>query len=415
MFTPHPYRQDILAEMHARPVVLIPTTCRLRRLVFIPRPNGPGLGQVFERLQNWCTEKNLPAPDEKMRQHSYEAGDYGVTWEQHTEFVTLTWSAGLQDKNPAPEGIGLTIVDGLDLVCAARIDIIDNKTIPQRLLPGFNLPSLRHVFVEDGKGQVMTDFVEDKDGFVRFEFAAGSLSDLRRAIVARRLLEMESYSKMALLGLPLVRDAGGELTALEHAIAALIRKLPGIVDLEAAREAMDELNLLSLQVAALSERLNYRIAASQAYGSIVEQRLENLHEQPAVNGSSLNSFVLNRVGPAIRTMVATEKRLLTAADKIERTVLMLNTRNGLELEIQNSEILNNISQTAKSQFRLQKTVEGLSAIAITYYLLGIIGYALTGPLYALHWSKEWTLSLLAPLVFLLVYLASRRFWRKPGE
>ena len=90
--------------------------------------------------------------------------------------------------------------------------------------------------------------------------------------------------------------------------------------------------------------------------------------------------------------------------------MMLNARNGLELEFQNREILQTISKTSESQYRLQQTVEGLSIIAITYYLVGILAYTLTGPIYAMHWSKEWTLSVITPLAFLLVWVLSRKFW-----
>jgi uncharacterized membrane-anchored protein len=112
----------------------------------------------------------------------------------------------------------------------------------------------------------------------------------------------------------------------------------------------------------------------------------------------------------MRTIRATERRLDDAARRIERTVMMLNARNGLELEVQNSEILGTISRTAKSQFRLQQTVEGLSVIAITYYLVGIIGYALDAPLHAMEWSKSWVMAGITPLALIGVWFASRRLW-----
>ena len=68
----------------------------------------------------------------------------------------------------------------------------------------------------------------------------------------------------------------------------------------------------------------------------------------------------------------------------------------LDVQIQNEAVLETIAQTAQSQFRLRRTVEGLSTIAISYYLLGILSYALAGPLEGLHMEKTMALSISAP-------------------
>jgi uncharacterized membrane-anchored protein len=70
-------------------------------------------------------------------------------------------------------------------------------------------------------------------------------------------------------------------------------------------------------------------------------------------------------------------------------------------------VLDSIAQTARSQFLLQRTVEGLSTIAISYYLLGILSYLLAGPLEELHWEKTMALSIAAPFVVLAVWLMAR--------
>jgi uncharacterized membrane-anchored protein len=56
---------------------------------------------------------------------------------------------------------------------------------------------------------------------------------------------------------------------------------------------------------------------------------------------------------------------------------------------------------------LQRTVEGLSTIAISYYLLGILSYMLAGPLEEFHFNKVMTLSIAAPFVVLAVWLMAR--------
>jgi len=76
--------------------------------------------------------------------------------------------------------------------------VIDESRIAE-----LRLTSLSVSNIEGGRGQIATDLVPDKDGFTRIEFAAGNISEVRRAVVVRRLLEIETYRVFALLGLPL--------------------------------------------------------------------------------------------------------------------------------------------------------------------------------------------------------------------
>jgi uncharacterized membrane-anchored protein len=52
----------------------------------------------------------------------------------------------------------------------------------------------------------------------------------------------------------------------------------------------------------------------------------------------------------------------------------LRTRVDISLQRQNQAILNTTARRAKLQLRLQQTVEGLSVAAISYYVVGLIGY-----------------------------------------
>ena len=57
-----------------------------------------------------------------------------------------------------------------------------------------------------------------------------------------------------------------------------------------------------------------------------------------------------------------------------RAANLLRTRVDVALEGQNRDLLASMNRRARLQLRLQQTVEGLSVVAITYYLLGLIGY-----------------------------------------
>ena len=403
----HPYRAAIMAEVHARPVEITPATCRLRRLVVVMPPVAGAMLAVFERFAAFCAEQGLPLPQPDTRQHSFAAAGRQVTWEFHTEFVTLTWRSALEDNDNSPDGLGLEVLaDGL-LMGAMRLDVIDETTIPERMVPGFNLPSLCLANVEAGKAQIATDFVPDADRFTRFELAAGGLTPLRRSIIVRRILEIETYRTMALLGLPLARSTAPELRRIETELTELMEGLSEATTPAAVQSALAALHALSVRSGQMSERLGYRFAAGHAYGDILRVRVRGIRETGTDRGSTLGSYIGNRVDPGLATCAAMEKRLAVLSAKLERAIGLLNVRIGVDMQVQNAAVLDNIAQTSRSQFLLQRTVEGLSTIAISYYLLGILSYLLAGPLEELHLHKTMALSIAAPFVVLAVWLMAR--------
>ena len=59
-----------------------------------------------------------------------------------------------------------------------------------------------------------------------------------------------------------------------------------------------------------------------------------------------------------------------------RAVSLLSTRVSVSMEQQNAQRLDALNKRFAAQLRLQETVEGLSTVAISYYAVGLIQYAL---------------------------------------
>jgi uncharacterized membrane-anchored protein len=403
----HPYRAAIMEEVHARPVEIIRDYCRVRRVV-VAMPNQAGsMMSAFAHFNQFCEDAGVEVPLPTTRQHSFDTPDRHVTWEFHTEFITVTWRSASNDSENWPTDIGLEILTEGSIIGAMRLDLISDRHIPDRLVPGFNLASLCLADIENGKGQVAVDFVPDEDKFTRFEVAVGGLTILRRSIIVRRLMEIETYRNMALLGLPLARASNPELRTLELELSEVVEGLSKANSADAVQASLTSLHALSVRSGQLSERLGYRFAAGHAYGDVLRMRLAGIRENSTTRGSTLTHYIGNRVEPGLATCAAMEKRLSVLAEKIERAIGMLNVRIGVDMQLQNGAVLDSIAKTARSQFLLQRTVEGLSVIAISYYLLGIIGYAMAGPLTVLHWDKTMSLSIAAPFVLLFVWVMVR--------
>lgn len=410
-FADHPARKLVADEVHARPVVFVPAKGRVRRIA-ASLPEGPeAAASAMARFAQWCRDAGLPAPP--GRQHSYEAAGCSVTWELHTEFVTLSWLAANPETAAWPEGIGLEALADCTLLVATRVDLVDAAEVPQQLIPTFNLGSLCVSWIEARSGQIASDFKPDDDGFTRFEFACGGLSTVRRAVLVRRLLEIETYRTYALLGLAPARERGPELARLEDEVARTLEAMSEVDTVEEARVTLDLLHKMSVSAGRLGEATGFRFAATFAYADVLADRLGRLDEESVGYASTLRRFLKNRIDPAIATCRAFEKRQEALAGKIDSAIRLLNTRIGLDVELQSRALLEGISETGRSQYRLQKTVEGLSTIAISYYAIGIMSYVLGGAGLDTP-TRQWTLALLVPAVLLLVWLALRRIQHRHG-
>lgn len=411
----HRHRQALLSELHARPVAIVPERCRVRRIVLAWPDRKPPVSSLIRDLLALARQSGKELSLCTERQFAFTVGPKQVIWEFHTEFVSLTWHSSLDDKNNWPHDIGFEIATGATLVAGMRIDVISSATIPDRLIPGFSVASLCLSTVAESAAQVATDFVADEDGFTRIEFAAGELRPLKRSTIVRRLLEIETYRSMAMLGLPLAQAAAAGLDAVEKELGQLVTSIGGDERSASARYALEELHSLSARSTRLAELLEYRFAASRAYGAILRSRLSSLGEAQTSVGSTLSTFIGNRVDPALATCAAMEARLKRLSEKAERVAGLLNVKVGLDIQDQNSTVLHSIAQTASSHFRLQRTVEGLSIIAVSYYLVGIFSYALSGVAEQFHWNKALALSLMTPLIVMSVWLVIRNIRRLHAE
>ncbi len=71
-------------------------------------------------------------------------------------------------------------------------------------------------------------------------------------------------------------------------------------------------------------------------------------------------------------------RQVSLSERVARATQLLSTRVDVTRERQNQAVLESMNRRAAAQLRLQQTVEGLSVAAITYYVVGLIGYGAKG-------------------------------------
>ena len=122
--------------------------------------------------------------------------------------------------------------------------------------------------------------------------------------------------------------------------------------------------------------------------------------------------MMRRYDPAMRTVKATDERLKSLANRAQRAAELLRTRVDVDRSAQNQKLLESMNDRADLQLRLQRTVEGLSVVAISYYGVNLASYAAYPLTEVLGISKSIATSVLTPLVVGLVWLMVRRIRRK---
>jgi uncharacterized membrane-anchored protein len=263
----------------------------------------------------------------------------------------------------------------------------------------------------DGAAIVAGDFRIDPAGHMRFAvFVRPGTGERRIGRIVQRLCEIETYRAMSMLGLGRARELGTRLNVIDPKLSALVTEMAD--DRTAADAELHELLSIAAELESLSVQHSFRFGATAAYEAIVNQRIEVLRETRFEGRQTFGEFMMRRYDPAMRTVKSAERRLEQMATRAERAGELLRTRVDVERSAQNQKLLESMDQRADLQLRLQKTVEGLSVVAISYYAVNLLHYMLGPIAEAAFEIPSYALDIaLVPLVVLGVWLMIRRLRR----
>ncbi len=370
----HPLRAALTEEMHVRKLPAFAVPARLLQLVMLETERGPadGIGEMSELYPDGSAGQRFCS--------GTEAG-LGFAVERHSEFTTYTfiapWTAGtgLFDAS-AFEAVRLwtDAIPG-EVIRATHIALIDDgddAKIETELSDSFAVDDLVSCDVFDGRARIWSDFRLHEDGIGRLLIADHGLRGSDPNLLVQRLQELGNYRKMALLGLPLAQRNLLAVAALEQRLTVLTRIVADPASDDQA--TLGELTSLSMELATIVAETRFRMTATKAYSEICIDRMGRLAVRPLPGFPSLPDFTERRLLPAMRTCDAFSRRLDDLSQRAAWTSALLRTRVEIDLAHQNRDLLASMDARAQLQLRLQQTVEGLSAIAITYYCVGLVGY-----------------------------------------
>lgn len=429
----HTLRVPLAAEIHSRPFLRLEAPESLTHMaVYALDSNTNGSNAALQHviLSSLCTHFGVTAPGPEAKYFYHDFGRFRLKWECHTEFATYTFAERHEENLPLVQAFErvplhhvphewLLSLQGKVMV-AAHV-VLDNARGSTETYAA----SLRRVFegnmlvgsrVLQG-AEVWTDFLIQSDGFSRFVVRDVDLHEQQAGRLVQRLLEIETYRMMALLGLPHAQQASPVLNAIEGELATLTAamvdtdksKADQLPDNDDEQVMLKNITALAARVEKLSLENSYRFSASQAYFRLVHARIEELREIRIEGIPTVGEFMDRRLTPAMNTCAAISRRQEALAERIAHTNDLLRTRVGIVQEMQNRQILQSMNTRAAQQLRLQQAVEGLSVVAISYYLAGLFSYGMKAAK-AVGWpiNPDISTGLLVPVIAAGVWLGLRR-------
>ncbi|WP_299837041.1 DUF3422 family protein [uncultured Jannaschia sp.] len=382
MLRDHPERYETALELHARPFPALRTGSEAAFLAVkrahdaANRDRAADRAHLFALLDRFGADH--PKPDAT---HFFGTlGRYRLKWESHTEFVTYTiFSDGLTERPFDGSLFEAFPRDWLDDAPGLRLTSIllrvepEITDIPARLQDWFEGESLAVSRVVDGAAVIAGDFRIDARGHARFAVFTGEEAGERRiGRIVQRLCEIETYKTMSMLALPRARELGARLTEIDGELSALVGELRSA---ERTSDAtLEQLLAIGSDLETMLARSAFRFGATGAYSALVEQRIGVLREERFGGRQTFAEFMMRRFDPAMRTCRSVERRMEALAERARRAGDLLSTRVSVEREQQNGRLLRSMDERAAMQLRLQKTVEGLSVVAIGYYAVNLVTY-----------------------------------------
>lgn len=414
----HPLRRALIEELHVRRFPPFAAPARLTQLVMYEGDHAAVRSR--EHAEALCARFDVPLPP-KGRYICARLANLHFIWESHTEFST--WS--FVKLGPVDDPFGEPVLRELpqdwiealpgQTIRATQVALLERTREPQwaTLSSYFDIDEMVCCDLLEGRVRLWSNFRVHADGFGRLllhDRGLASAGDTARAV--QRLQELGNYRNMALLGLPMAQTLLPELSRMESALATLSRDVAeGRAD---DGKLFNDLSQMSAELARLIAETRYRTSATRAYAQLVADRLRGL-EPSAVEGyQNLTDFTERRLTPAVRTCESFAERLEDLSQRAALSSSLMRTRIETTLARQSRDLLESMNQRTQLQLRLQQTVEGLSVLAISYYAIGILGYAVKAFDHLLPVSTSIILGVAAPLVLLATWQFFRRL-RKSWE
>ncbi|NVK44153.1 MAG: DUF3422 domain-containing protein [Oceanospirillaceae bacterium] len=404
----HPLREQIIAEVHARPFQQMQAPLALLQVAIVHDNQSPD--DIDRTVRRMARDAGYDV-DVGAQGFFFARGESkGLRYEPHSEFYSLTlYRFGDLEVPQLPD----SWADSLPGSFLCGVEVLFRQKaadFDEWAESNFNGFQISGADVMDRAATLRTDFrVRGDSGYNRFVVEDREGMNLFRAgRLLQRICEIETYRHMALLALPLAVATMPEVTELDQQLAEIVER---IAEAQSEPSALlQELMALAAQVETLSARTANRLSATEAYFALVDRRIAELRESRVEGLQTVEQFMERRLDPAHRTCRSTGERIERLSKRISRSTELIRSQVDLSIENQSRDLLHGINRRARSQLRLQAKLESFTVIVVTYYAFDLIDRTSRNLLedHSLEDKASYVLSASVPLIALVLFLYVRR-------
>jgi len=417
----HPQFAENYNTLHARPFFVSTSPLSISQVAFLHQ-NQVSHQKELSHLNTLCFQFNIEPPNENDLCFYQNFGAFELRWERHTEFSSYTFIIAKQQSTPFDNlainllpNHWLNTISG-EMIAAVHIDMLaanENSLNREYLRSYFEGERLIGSELRNNDAIIWSAFRLHKDNFNRILIFNNMLNECQSGRVLRALLELETYRNMSLLAFPLAQKISARVSDLEIELARLIRKLEKSNQTEDEKLLLNKLSNMAAEIAELIAFSRYRLDASCAYYEMVQSRLKELEENEIDKIQTMATFIERRLTPSHRTVQAAKRRLDDLSHRVDRASDFLRTRINMVIEAQNQALLKSMNRRSQMQFNLQETVEGLSVVVISYYVLSLCQYLLSAiNSFGFRLYVDRVTAILMPIVLAAVWFLTRRLKKR---
>jgi uncharacterized membrane-anchored protein len=393
----HPLRHSLHNELHARPSLYFSEPAYVFHMAVMG--NESQRQALLNSLYDVPVDGDIPQGITRLDGH-------WLKWERHAEFFTLTYVVTASIDNPhwiaLPDVLAAKVNPYTQLLINSVQIVVCNERSWTGNNSEYGFKDPCGSSIGGGDAAVWSDFRLSDCGESRFLFINNHLNAYRQGRMIRRLLEIETYRMMASLSLPSAKQLSSQLNTFDKTLADLSER-NAAPNASNAKALLSEIAELSAKVVSLAAKHRHRFSATQAYAQLVFERLTELRESRVGDCQRLGIFIERRFKPTVRYCAVTEQRLDVLAKSVANLGELLQARVQVEMEEQNAEILKSLNARADAQIKIQRAVEGLSIIAITYYVLNLLKLLYSGVhLLGVDLSPRAAVIAMAPIAVLIL-------------
>ncbi|WP_420597744.1 DUF3422 family protein [Neptuniibacter sp.] len=407
----HVLRNEISQEVHARPfqklypemgVVHVAATCDAEDRVALQ-----------DSLSKVMLENSIPLPDDLSRFFHASGETMAVRYEPHNEFYTLTLYQ-LDERSTGRLHPYWKNFPGA-MLCGVEILFEDQSAGVPNPKDYFSNRQVSGSLVMGGAAKVWTDFYPaGEDGLVRILVQNVSLLSFQAGRLIQRLCEIETYRHTALLALPDAKAVMPQLTEMDKQLAKITHEIASSSN---SQDLLTELMLLAARLEELSADTANRFSASEAYFTVLDNRITELREARIEGLQTMAQFVERRLDPARKTCRSAKERIERLSIRIARATELIRSQVDLSIEQQNQQLLSGLNDRSRRQLRLQAKLESFTIIVVTYYAFDLLERSIRNSITidSLRDDILWWVSVSVPLIAGVLWLYVRRLLKDYGE